>query len=174
MSTRAICLATLTIAACATSDDGTADRRRRPDAAVPAIDAGAPDSGSGADSLAGNVSCYRENNPSATCSAPQTCCFSNYSSAHNGECATSACAWGTIRCDGPEDCGGGQHCCAHAIVDPDQGNQGYMLACQAAACGAPPLDHELCHPGGACSNGKTCMTAAGYANDLPRTLYVCR
>ena len=136
-------------------------------------DAAALDSGASSGAL-GTVSCYRENNPGATCSAPSVCCFSNYSSAHNGECATSACAWGTIRCDGPEDCGGGQHCCSHAIVDPDWGNQGYMLACQAAACGAPPLDYEMCHAGGTCSNGKNCVPAYGNANDLPRTLYVCK
>ncbi len=176
MSTRAVCIVPLLVAACTTAtDDDSIDRRRRPDAAVLQIDAGAAD-GSISPGTLGSVSCYRENNASATCSAPKTCCFSNYSSAHNGSCGTSTCAWGTIQCDGPEDCGGGGggHCCAHAIVDPEQGNQGYLLACQAQACGAPPLDHEMCHPGGTCSNGKTCVTAYGNANDLPRSLYVCR
>ena len=120
------------------------------------------------------MSCYRENAPAATCSAPEVCCFTNYSAQHNGACGTSACAWGTITCDGPEDCGTGQRCCAHGDWDPDWGMKGWKLACSSTACGAPPLNRELCHPGGApCSGGKSCVSAYGLANDLPRSLYVC-
>jgi hypothetical protein len=169
--------ALLSLVACtAPADDAElAERRkpRRPDAGVPAADAGAVDAGSLGGS-GGTVSCYRQNSPSASCSAPQVCCFTNYSAQHNGECSSNACTWGTIRCDGPEDCGSGERCCSHAIVDPDEGLQGYMLACSASACGAAPLDYELCHPGVPCSNGKTCVTAYGNANDLPRSLYVCK
>ena len=168
--------ALLALAACTapTGDEDSAERRkpRRPDAGMPAPDASAVDAGSL--SSGGSVSCYRQNSPSASCSAPQVCCFTNYSAQHNGACSSDTCAWGTISCDGPEDCGSGQHCCSHAVVDPDEGIQGYTLACSASACGAAPLDYELCHPGVPCSNGKTCVTAYGNANDLPRSLYVCK
>lgn len=122
----------------------------------------------------GTVSCYSQAKPDRTCSSPEVCCFTNYSAQHDGYCSASACAWGTIACDGPEDCASGESCCAHATTDPEWGTTGWMLACSASACGAPPLDRELCHPGGTpCSGGKACVSAFGVANDLPRTLYVC-
>jgi len=162
--------AALSLAACTSASDDTAVERRRP-----RPDARQPDAApTPPPSTGGTVSCYRSGNPSATCSAPQVCCFTNYSSQHDGSCSSGACTWGTIRCDGPEDCAAGEHCCAHATVDPDEGTQGYMLACQASACGSPPLDHELCHPGGTCPSGLSCVSAYGNANDLPRSLYVCR
>lgn len=125
--------------------------------------------------VTGSVSCYTEGAPDQTCALPDHCCFSNYSAQHDGSCSTSTCAYGTISCDGPEDCGQGEHCCAHAIIDPTEGLQGYSVACQANACDAPPIGSELCHPDGSpCSTGGTCVTAYGNDNDLPRTLYVCR
>jgi hypothetical protein len=155
------------------------DARRPPaDAARPPADAGgAP----GADpARAGIVSCYTEGSPGATCSLPTQCCFSNYSAAHDGDCESSVCAWGTISCDGPEDCPGSQHCCAHVLVDPEEGIFGYKLACQAAACGAAPSNQELCHPsaatpGGTCSDpSRSCVSAIGNDNDLPSTLHICQ
>jgi hypothetical protein len=84
-----------------------------------------------------------------------------------------------MECDGPEDCAGGQHCCAHAIVTPDSGVVGYQLACQASACGAAPANQELCHPtaaaAGTCSSPSSqCVTAFGNDSDLPPSLHICR
>ena len=127
----------------------------------------------------GIVSCYTEGNPGATCTLPTHCCFSNYSSAHDGSCMTSSCTWGTMECDGPEDCASGQHCCAHALADPDIGVIGYKLACQASACGPAPANQEMCHPttssAGTCSSaGSQCVTAFGNDNDLPPNLHICQ
>ncbi|HEU4728115.1 MAG TPA: hypothetical protein VFT22_09510 [Kofleriaceae bacterium] len=175
-------------------DDLTGAGRRRPpadaatsaDAAPPPADAPVDSGGStgggggtgGTGGISGTVSCYSEGYPNTTCTLPVHCCFSNYSAQHNGECTTSACTWGTISCDGPEDCASGQHCCAHASIDPDWGTIGYTLACQASACGPAPVNQELCHPSatsaaGTCSSG-SCVTAFGNDNDLPRTLYICK
>jgi hypothetical protein len=136
---------------------------------------GATGSGGGT----GVISCYTEGSPGATCTLPTRCCFTNYSSQHNGACSTAACTWGTMECDGPEDCAGGQHCCAHAIVTPDSGVVGYQLACQASACGAAPANQELCHPtaaaAGTCSSPSSqCVTAFGNDSDLPPSLHICR
>jgi hypothetical protein len=120
------------------------------------------------------VSCYTEANPAQSCALPVHCCFSNYSSQHDGVCATTACVYGTIECDGPEDCQGGQHCCSHALFASDGSLDGYAMQCQASACGAAPASYELCHPSGPpCSNGGTCVTAYLNDNDLPRTLDIC-
>jgi hypothetical protein len=121
----------------------------------------------------GTISCYTEGDPTATCTLPTHCCFNNYSSQHDGGCSTSSCVYGTISCDGPEDCASGERCCAHAMRDPDYGTTGYTIACQAAACGIDSLNVEICHPVTGCSNGGTCVTAYGNDNDLPRTLDVC-
>jgi hypothetical protein len=145
------------------------------DAMAPAPDAGT----GGGGGVPGVVSCYTESAPSTSCAVPAShCCFSNYSSQHDGECATTTCGWGRIDCDGPEDCAAGQHCCANAIIDPDNGLTGYRLGCQASACGAAPVHQELCHPSSSasstCSNGGTCVSSFGNDNDLPRTLYICK
>ncbi|HEX8110724.1 MAG TPA: hypothetical protein VF516_23495 [Kofleriaceae bacterium] len=140
-------------------------------------DAGGSGGGGGGN---GVISCYTEGNPGATCTLPTHCCFSRYSSQHDGACATSACDYGTIECDGPEDCASGQHCCAHAIVDPQAGLIGYQLACQASACGAAPANQEMCHPttasaAGTCSSPTSrCVTAFGNDNDLPPSLHICQ
>ena len=163
------------------SDAATEDRRHphRPDArTLPDAQVSTPDAdiGGSTEGTAGEVTCYREGNPTATCGAPDHCCFSNYSSAHNGECRTTACAYGTILCDGPEDCAGGQHCCSHALVDPVEGLQGYLVACQASACCAAPVSYEICQPdgtaAGTCSSG-SCVSAYGNNADLPRTMNIC-
>jgi hypothetical protein len=172
------------------------DGRGRPDAAgdaaLPPIDASGtpvsdasvvrdasePDAGGG--SLpGGTVACYTTGNPGASCTLPVHCCFTNYDSSHDGACSSTACTWGTIDCDGPEDCPGGQHCCATVIADQDTGIMGYTLACQSAACGAAPAHQELCHPtaspGGTCSgSGRSCVPALGHDNDLPRALSICQ
>ncbi|HUS28229.1 MAG TPA: hypothetical protein VMZ53_06965, partial [Kofleriaceae bacterium] len=149
------------LAACATDTlDGDADRRKprpggvdagissSPDAAPTTSDAGGGSSGGG------SVSCYTEGAPSNTCSLPTHCCFTNYSAQHNGYCASESCTWGTLSCDGPEDCASGQHCCSTQLRDSDGAIAGYRVACQANACGAPPTAEELCHPNSAsCSTG---------------------
>lgn len=144
-------------------------------------DAGGSSGGSDAGGSSGGIiSCYTEGDPGATCTLPTHCCFSNYSSQHDGACSTAACTWGTIECDGPEDCAAGQHCCAHAIVTPDSGVIGYQLACQASACGAAPANQEMCHPttasaAGTCSSPSSqCVTTFGNDNDLPPSLHICQ
>lgn len=157
------------LAACSQSEDGTTlDRKvHRPDAAVTQPDAATTSSG-------GTVSCYTEGAPSQSCSLPVHCCFSDYSSQHDGYCTSTGCAWGTIDCDGPEDCAGGEHCCSHALFASDGSLTGYSIGCQASACGAAPASYELCHTAApACSNGGACVTAYGNDNDLPRTLDIC-
>jgi hypothetical protein len=167
--------------ACTTQGDDAAGRRRptyRPDAAAPAIDASTPpstDAGASSSLPGGTVSCYREGAPDAFCTLPTRCCFTNYSAQHNGSCTSSSCAWGTIECDGPEDCAEGQRCCSRAILDSYGTTVGYRMACSSNACGASPLGEELCHPdGAACRNGGACVTAYGNQTDLPRSLYICR
>ena len=160
-------IATLTLA-CAfaacdapTTEADLARHHRLPvDAAPIVVDASA---------AAGDITCYSEGDPGATCTLPVHCCFTNYSSQHDGYCTTSACAYGTITCDGPEACAGGV-CCAHAITDPYFGTVGYTVACQ-SSCGG---DREICHPASGCSTGASCITALGNDSDLPRTLYVCQ
>ena len=157
------------LAACSQSEDGTTlDRKtHRADASVTPADAAPTSSG-------GSVSCYTEGDPSQSCTLPVHCCFSNYSSQHDGFCTSNVCAYGTIDCDGPEDCAAGEHCCSHAQFAADGSLTGYAIGCQAGACGAAPINYELCHVGGAaCSTGGTCVTAYGNDNDLPRTLAIC-
>lgn len=166
--------------ACTTEGDDAVERRRpppRPDASAPVIDAAVtPPTDAGGSSIpGGTVSCYREGQPNAFCTIPSHCCFTNYGAQHNGSCTNSSCAWGTIECDGPEDCTAGQRCCSRAIVDSQGSTVGYRMSCSSSACGGPPLGDELCHPSGAaCTNGGTCVTAYGNQTDLPRSLYVCR
>jgi len=163
-----LCAAALALVACASdSDDVGAEARGKghgsgggtsmlPDAAAPSPS-----------DPAGTVSCYTEGAPLTTCSLPTHCCFGNYSAQHNGYCTTSACAWGTIACDGPEDCASGQHCCG------TKSEYGWTLACTSNACGGSDLNEELCHDSGTCSRG-SCVSAFGVNYDLPRTLSVCR
>lgn len=157
----------LALAACASTDPGSiaADRHRK-DAGVTVVDA--PPTSTGGNT----VTCYSEGSPAATCTLPVHCCFDDYSSQHNGGCTTSACIYGEITCDGPEDCGAGQVCCAHPTNDPIDGTIGYLLACHSGGCAAG--DWEICHPTTGCSTGASCVTAYGNQNDLPRTLYVCQ
>ena len=115
------------------------------------------------------VTCYSEGNPGATCTLPVHCCFTGYDSAHDGYCTTETCAFGTISCDGPEDCASGSPCCAHSVQDPTDGTIGIRVACEAGGCA--PHDIEVCHS--TCSHG-TCVSASGHDNDLPRTLNICQ
>jgi len=172
MQKPALCAVALALVACVPDiNEMASEARRRKDAAVES----APDATSTTStSQSGTVSCYTEGAPSNTCTLPVHCCFSNYSAQHNGSCSTSQCAYGTIDCDGPEDCAAGDHCCSHAIVDPVDGVIGYQMACQSNACGAPTLDEELCHPDATTCGTRTCVTAYGNNNDLPRSLYICR
>jgi hypothetical protein len=163
------------LVACAgdTEDDALA-RRRHHDAGVDATQTGVDAGQTGGDAGqtgGGTVSCYTEGAASNTCSLPAHCCFTNYSAQHDGYCSTASCAYGTISCDGPEDCSGGELCCAHAIRSSTAGTVGYTVSCQ-SSCGDAPLDREVCHPDSGCSSG-TCVNTYGVDNDLPRTLYVC-
>jgi hypothetical protein len=160
--------------------------------APPRADAASPDAGQGAGSDAGGgggggggstsgngvISCFTEGNPGATCTQPAHCCFSNYSSQHDGACSQATCQWGTMECDGPEDCGSGQHCCAHALFT-DGDWRGYQLVCQASACGPAPVNEEMCHPtaspAGTCSSPTSqCVTTSDHDFDLPPTLHICQ
>ncbi|HEY5946166.1 MAG TPA: hypothetical protein VIV40_11775 [Kofleriaceae bacterium] len=162
-----MCAAALAVFACASdSDELSGEARRVKDAGVTSTTADAATSTS--TDPVGSVSCYTEGAPATTCTLPIHCCFGNYSAQHDGYCTTSSCAWGTIDCDGPEDCASGQHCCATAL---EYG--GWKLACQTSACGAPPSGEELCHDSSTCG-GRSCVNTYSVNWDLPRTLYVCR
>jgi hypothetical protein len=143
-------------------------------------DAGGGTIGDGGGSRPGGgvVSCYTAFSPGTTCALPTHCCFSNYSAEHAGSCETAVCTWGTIDCDGPEDCATGQRCCAHVIIDPEDGITGYKLACQADACGMAPASVELCHgdstAAATCDGGRACVSAGDNYYDLPRTLSICQ
>lgn len=166
MRTLQLCAAALAFAACA--DDSTPsttsdEARRHKDAGT----ATAPDSSTTSTDPSGTITCYTEGAPANTCTLPVHCCFNNYSSQHDGYCTTSACTYGTIDCDGPEDCAAGENCCAHWSGDS------WTLACQSGGCGAAPANEELCHDTAACDGG-SCISAYGVNNDLPRTLSICR
>jgi hypothetical protein len=161
-----LCAAALAVAACA-SDSDAPDSEARKHPPPPTVDAAAAADAAPVD-LAGSVSCYTEGAPATTCTLPVHCCFTNYSAQHNGTCTTQSCAWGTIDCDGPEDCASGEHCCATSLP-----YGGWRLACQSAACGTPPTSEELCHDTSTCTHG-SCVSAYGVVYDLPHTLSVCR
>src|SRR5688572_10049239 len=148
MSNKLWCAVALVLAGCAA--DGVevdVEARRQKDAGVLAADApvSTPDA---APSAAGTVSCYSQGAPATTCASPDHCCFTNYSAEHNGYCTTDACGWGTISCDGSEDCASGESCCGV------RSEFGWDLAC-APSCEA--ANEELCHPGDTCANGGTCV-----------------
>lgn len=156
----------------------TVERKQKPPPPPPDAKPKPADACTGDPSSPGVVSCYAGYDPSGSCALPTHCCFGNYSAQHDGECSATQCVWGTISCDGPEDCPSGQRCCAHALVDPEWGITGYKLACQASACGGTPANEELCHttssPAGTCASGTSCVAASGVDWDLPPTLHVCR
>jgi hypothetical protein len=159
-------------------DAHSAPDSRTADAAIGSDVGGEPIGDGGGPGGGGVVSCYSAFSPTATCALPTHCCFTNYSAEHAGSCDTDRCTWGTIECDGPEDCGTGQRCCAHVLVDPEEGITGYKLACQADACGAAPANVELCHGDSSatdtCDGGRACVSAASNDYDLPRTLSICQ
>jgi hypothetical protein len=168
------------------SPDSSADTANDAPGAADASNVTPTDAGGSGDNDAGGsgvsgsiISCYIEGDPDATCTLPTHCCFGNYNSAHDGACTTAACSYGTIECDGPEDCADGQHCCAHAIMTPDDGLVGYQLVCQASACGPAPQNQEMCQPtasaAGTCSNlNSQCVAAFGNDSDLPPSLHICQ
>ncbi len=160
------------LAACADVTSSSTDSlRKRKDAGI-SVDAVVQTDAPTDSPLAGTVACYTEGDPSATCTLPVHCCFNDYSSFHDGFCTTSACAWGTESCDGPEDCAAGQRCCSRAIVDATSEVLGYTIACSSDPCGAAPFDYEVCHPSTGCSSG-TCVSVVGNDSDLPPELYIC-
>jgi hypothetical protein len=164
LQTRFICVALCALAACENARAGSetqAARHHNPDAAV----VSSPD----ASTATGNtVTCYSEGDPTATCTLPVHCCFTDYSSFHDGTCTTEACAWGTISCDGPEDCASGQSCCANTLYDAAGDIAGVAVACTSSTC-----ETEICHTTSDCSSG-TCVTAYGNDNSLPRALNICQ
>src|SRR6266496_2087491 len=129
-----LCAAALALAACA--DDSTVvsnEARRRRDAGTTTLVDSSTTTADAATSSSGTITCYTEGAPANTCTLPVHCCFSNYSAQHDGYCTTDSCTWGTITCDGPEDCASGENCCAS-----QDSYGGWMLACQSGGCGAPP------------------------------------
>src|SRR5688500_1967704 len=131
----------------AITDEAAEDAERRKPRVDAATTTDEPPPPPGDPAAAGIVSCYSSGAPANTCATPAYCCFNNYSASHDGYCTTTeTCSFGTILCDGPEDCASGQQCCATAMRDPYFGTTGYQLACRSGSCGGPPFDRELCHP----------------------------
>ena len=161
LQTRFMIVALCALAACGDAraeSEAQAARHHHPDASV-TVDA--------APAGSNTVTCYSEGDPSATCNLPVHCCFTDYSAYHDGTCMSDACAWGTISCDGPEDCGSGQSCCANTLYDAAGEIAGVAVACTSGTC-----ETEICHTTSNCSSG-TCVTAYGNDNSLPRTLNIC-
>ncbi|HUS28192.1 MAG TPA: hypothetical protein VMZ53_06775 [Kofleriaceae bacterium] len=167
-------LVVVALAGCGHHDSDKRDSGAADDGSMQTSD-GNPGDGNGntgSTSIDGQtVSCYSQAAPATTCTVPAHCCFSNFSAQHDGSCQATACTWGTIECDGPEDCTNNGHCCSTHLSDSN-GFIGYRLRCQAAACGAQ--QEELCHTGGAACGTGSCVTAFGNNNDLPRSLFICR
>lgn len=136
---------------------GVADRKRPQ-----------PDAPSG--EASGVYDCHAKSSPDQTCSAPSACCFDD-SPAHYGACsaAGAACAsYGTLTCDGPEDCPTGEKCCATVTGD------GVYVGCEAACLSPFDGGDELCHEPSICSDGRWCVTADGTQPALPPTVSICR
>jgi len=119
------------------------------------------------------VACYSQGAPATTCSGSDHCCFHNYSATHDGYCATDACPFGRIECDGPEDCASGNVCCAERITDPSGVALAYVVACRSGnACASDTW--QLCHAGtGACPSGQSCQPTGPINSELPHVLDVC-
>lgn len=115
----------------------------------------------------GSVTCFSTTNPSATCSAGQQCCFDGTAS-HSGTCATSCSSWGTLSCDGPEDCSNGQRCCASFT------GTGVKVGCADTCLPYFQGGDELCHEPSVCDGGRWCITSYGTQPALPRTTAICR
>jgi hypothetical protein len=129
--------------------------------------------GSSGSSSARSVACYSQGAPSTMCTGADHCCFNNYSAAHDGYCATDACPFGRIECDGPEDCASGNVCCAERISDPSGIALAYVVACRAgSAC--PSGTWQLCHDSApATCGGRSCQPTGPINSELPRVIEVC-
>jgi hypothetical protein len=115
----------------------------------------------------GTFTCYSTTDPGATCSAPQQCCFDGTAS-HSGACGSSCSSWGTLACDGPEDCSNGQRCCATMT------GAGVTVGCADTCLPYFQGGDELCHEPSVCDGGRWCITAYGTQPALPRTVAICR
>ena len=122
----------------------------------------------GAGTTSGVYTCYATSAPAQTCTTAQACCFDG-TFEHSGSCSSSACTtYGSLRCDGPEDCSDGQKCCATITRD------GVTVGCAAECLPYFEGGDELCHEPSFCSGGRSCITAYGTQPALPRTVSICR
>jgi hypothetical protein len=115
----------------------------------------------------GSVTCYSDAAPAATCTAPSQCCFGSGFDP-DGSCSSSTCSWGSVSCDGPEDCTSGQRCCATVTA------AGVRVACATSCLSPLQGGDELCHEPSICDGGRWCVTAFGTQPALPRNLSICR
>jgi hypothetical protein len=119
------------------------------------------------------IACYSSGAPNTVCSGGQHCCFSNYSADHNGYCSASDPCDFRMDCDGPEDCGSGQVCCAKRLTDPSGIALGYKVACTTrSAC--PSGQWQLCHSSASktkCPTGHACVPTYNY--ELPKVVQLC-
>ncbi len=128
---------------------------------MPGVDAGRPMPGTDAGRPMGTRDPRLETDPDpgqvtcgmATCNVPaQTCCTTLFPSGQSCV-AAGMCSGGTSapgNCDGPEDCAGGQLCCAPSgFADLTRGT-----TCE-ASCGSR---FQMCQTSADCPSGQSCHT----------------
>jgi hypothetical protein len=104
------------------------------DAAAPGIEAGEP-------------TC----SPSTSCGDPGAgCCITHDGSAFTSACVTAGCAQSDMNlyfCYSPDDCPGGQVCCAHTVFSPPDAapNKLYASICSPGSCPAN-YSTQICDP----------------------------
>jgi hypothetical protein len=127
--------------------------------------------GGGLSTEPGEANCFA-NGAAATCDlATEMCCFVDPGfdgcepRSAGCQCNGPGCVTTEIRCDGSEDCPGGETCCGLF----DQMNQSYTeLSCQ-PSCGGPN-ELEICHDGDPCQDpGYTCSNS----QYLPEYIFRC-
>src|SRR5690349_784 len=130
--------------------------------------------GSGGSTTGRSITCFSGGAPDTVCTGADHCCFSNYSALHDGYCATTTCEFGTLNCDGPEDCPAGNVCCAQRFTDPSGVALSYTVACRTGSS-CPSGTWQLCHStapaNGGCPAGTTCQSGVNF--ELPKAIQNC-
>ncbi|MGE0788092.1 MAG: hypothetical protein AB7S26_20645 [Sandaracinaceae bacterium] len=134
-------------------------------------DAGEPGDGALADGGGGGGDGGRPRDGGATdmgvrcgasvCARGQVCCTRPGGA---GSCMADAmtCSGGIVLgCDGPEDCSGGQACCAALTTDGINGAR-----CLDAAMCTAPMRSAICHDASSCASGEMCCPSIGAIDGL--------
>jgi hypothetical protein len=91
------------------------------------------------------------------CALPATSCCNNYNEPEECIAPGGDCTYGVVlACDGPEDCGAGEVCCA-TLYTQGAGNSYEYTSC-ASTCTGKDF-RVVCGASGECPQGKTCGTS---------------